>query len=355
MKKILFLLAAAACAACSMDETTEIDRGLPIDFRTAVATRATVMDLSALEAFKVMAFYSGDGSPFFKEEETITLSGEESSKTGNSTYYWPSDDSELTFYAYAPTDLSSKGGKVIMTDKESSTIEYEPDNDIKNQIDLITAMATGKRSKNEDGVELSFQHALSQIEVQADYANAEDGQYNIIVAGVKIGNVVGSATYRFNAGAGYYGSWESDGEVKSYEVEYEGVSLCKDPQSIMGSDGTWMLIPQQLTPWDGSPSNTGTYLAAYIKITTKDGYREVYPATEDRGYGWAAVGIDTDWKPNHKYTYTLKFTDDSAGTIPPDPDNPGAGKPVLGKPIKFTVTVDEWEDDVTDVVMNKKE
>ncbi len=351
MKKILFLLAAAAtCAACSMDETTEVDQGLPIDFRTAVGTRATEITTSDLEKFKVAAFYSEEGNTFFEETE-IDITGDGSSKTGESTYYWPSDDSELIFYAYAPTDLSSKGGKITMTDKSSSTIEYTPATDITNQIDLIAVTATGKRSVDEEtGVQLTFQHALSQIEVQADYANAEsDGKYTIEVAGVRIGNVSGFATYTFSESAGY-GSWSSEADTKNYDVEYTDspVSLDATAKSIMGSEssattnGTWMLIPQTLTAWEGTSENTGTYLAAYIKITTKEGH-EVYPATEDSEYGWAAVGIDTEWEPNHKYTYTLHFTDDSAGNIPPDPeDNPDAGKPVLGAPIKFTVTVDSW-------------
>ena len=366
MKKTLFLLAAAAtCTACSMDETTEVaGNGLPIDFRTAVATRATPITTNTLTEFNVAAFYSKDGTSFFNETE-ISITGDGSSKTGESTYYWPSDDSELTFYAYAPTDLNSKGGTISMEEKTNSTIEYTPDEEITNQTDLIAVTATGKRSTNEiAGVQLTFQHASSQIEVQADYADAESGKYTIAVAGVKIGNVYGTATYKFDESAGY-GSWDDKkNETTSYEVQYtsDPVTLETAAQSIMGSatsvttNGTWMLIPQNLTAWDQASSDEGTYLAAYIKITNKADDHEIYPATEDSEYGWAAVGINTNLEPNHRYTYTLKFTDESAGVIPPDPDepNPDTGKPVLGNPIRFTVTVDDWDTHAENEDVNMK-
>lgn len=362
MKKTLFLLAAAAtCTACSMDETTEVDQGLPIDFRTAVATRATPITTNTLTEFNVAAFYSKDGASFF-DETKISITGDGSSKTGESTYYWPSDDSELTFHAYAPTDLNSKDGIISMEESANSTIEYTPDKEIMKQTDLIAVTATGNRSTNETtGVQLAFKHALSQIEVQADYANADDGKYTIEVAGVKIGNVYGTATYKFNESEGY-GSWNEKKNETSYDVQYtsDAVTLTTDAQSIMGSatsattNGTWMLIPQLLKAWDQTNSDEGTYLAAYIKITNKAGH-VVYPATEDSEYGWAAVGIDTNLEPNHRYTYTLKFTDESAGLIPPG--EPEGGKPVLGNPIKFTVTVEDWDTNAgnIDVDMNKKE
>ena len=356
MKKNLFLfVAAATCAACSMDETTEVDQGLPIDFRTAVGTRATPIETGTLNAFQVWAFF-GDGTSYFENEMFTKNAAEGNCFTSTTEHYWPTEG-ELTFYAYYPTDLSSNGGEATLESKEGSKIEYTPSTTITDQKDLLTAAATGTKEANEkDGVALLFKHALSQIEVEAYYIGTK---YTITVAGVKIVNVNGKGTYTFNVGESNYGTWNSETTgTDYYDVKYEGnpitLKSSEDSESaisIMGSEGsgdgsaeangTWMLIPQMLTAWDGTASDdAGTYLAAYIQIETTGGER-IYPITEDgTEYGWAAVGINTTWNPNTKYTYKLHFTDTSAGVIPPGEDS--EGEEILGDPIKFTVTVDDW-------------
>ena len=348
MKKNLFLfVAAATCVACSMDETTEVDQGLPIDFRTAVATRAAT--INAITEFNVAAFYE-NGSLFFTEKETL------SDNAVTTTHYWPTDNSEVTFYAYYYPVESPSNMTATLESKEGSKIEYTPSTTITDQKDLLTAAATGTKEANEkDGVALLFKHALSQIEVEAYYTGSK---YTITVAGVKIVNVNGKGTYTFNASEDNYGTWESE-TTTSYDVKYESNPITLKPSdgsesaiSIMGSEGsgdgsaetngTWMLIPQLFTAWEGTAGDTdGTYLVAYIQIETTTGER-VYPITDDdyTEFGWAAVGIDTGWDPNTKYTYMLHFTDDSAGVIPPGEE--GGGENILGEPIKFTVTVDNW-------------
>lgn len=349
MKKNLFLVVAAAtCVACSIDETTEVDQGLPIDFRTAVATRAAT--ISTITEFNVAAFYE-NGSLFFTEKETL------SDNAVTTTHYWPTDNSEVTFYAYHYPVESPSNMTATLESEEASKIEYTPSTTITDQKDLLTAAATGTKEANEkDGVRLTFKHALSQIEVKAYYTGSK---YTITVAGVKIMNVNGKGTYKFNADEEFYGTWNSETTgTDYYDVKYESDPITLEPSedsesatSIMGSEGsgdssaetngTWMLIPQILTAWNGTASdNEGTYLAAYIKIETTGGER-IYPITEDdTGYGWAAVGINTTWDPNTKYTYKLHFSDSSAGVIPPGEE--GEGENILGEPIKFTVTVDDW-------------
>lgn len=95
------------------------------------------------------------------------------------------------------------------------------------------------------------------------------------------------------------------------------------------------------------------------RISSIDGDNEVllYPlatASEPQTdkYAYSAVAIDTNWLPGKKYTYTLTFCgkDGGAGRVDPNPDPslptplPGkeGGELILGNPIKFTVTVDDW-------------
>ena len=129
----------------------------------------------------------------------------------------------------------------------------------------------------------------------------------------------------------------------------------------MFGDDNFMLLPQQLTAWDGTASQTGAYLSVLCRIYSVDGGNEIllYPQptdtdNKDGKYAFSAVSIDTNWEPGKKYTYTLNFCDNGggAGKRDPDPDpdepvdpDPGVdpGEPILG-PITFTVTVDEWSD-----------
>ena len=83
---------------------------------------------------------------------------------------------------------------------------------------------------------------------------------------------------------------------------------------------------------------------------------------KDGKYAFSAIGIDTNWEPGKKYIYTLNFCGSGGGTGQGDPDpdvdpdvdpDPGVdpGDPVLGGPIFFTVTVDDWTDQSVNVNM----
>ena len=116
----------------------------------------------------------------------------------------------------------------------------------------------------------------------------------------------------------------------------------------MDDSGTAMLLPQQLTAWDTKDDKenkkNGSYIALLLKITTEAG-RQVYPSAEGE-YGWAAVPVGGHaeskknlWQPGDKFVYTLDLSN-GAGVMPPD--SPDPGEPVLGQPIRFTVTVNNW-------------
>lgn len=134
-----------------------------------------------------------------------------------------------------------------------------------------------------------------------------------------------------------------------------------------------MLIPQQLTKWDGTAATTGAYLSVLCRIYSVDNgnLTLLYPQptggdNKDGKYAFSAVGIDTSWEPGKKYTYTLNFAGNGGGggqidpnpTDPTNPNNPTVdptpgtgGDPILGSPIKFTVAVDNWTDQSVDVNM----
>ena len=330
MKKFLLFLVAATSVACSQDETTDaVGKGLPIDFRAAVGTRAMEITNDKISEIAVTAI--GEAGVNYFDNVKFSKSG--SYFTSEYPYYWPSDGSTLSFYAYAPTPLTGIEGGSVTIKSDNKTVDYTPDSDISLQEDFITATATGNKTANEaTSVTLAFGHRLSQIEVKAKNSNTSN-VYK--VQGVCIAWPVSTATFDFDKC-----TWVLGVDKITYEVTYAGSekTLGSEAVSIMGADDNAMLIPQKLTAWDPSSDKTNSSKGAYLSVLINITGAFEYPPSG--GYGWAAVPIDTNWEAGKKYIYTLDF---SGGAGKVDPTLPGGGEDIMGSPIKFSVTVDAWQ------------
>lgn len=365
-------MAAVALASCTNDDVVDVNKGGGISFRASLdkARTKAVTSLSNLNAFNVTAI--GNSSNYFTDLG-VTSSDNGSTWTTASTYYWPGY--ELAFFAYAP---QTPGGTVGISGTEKKISDFSPAQDVSAQNDLVIAYNTGTKAANEgSGVPLNFKHALSQIEVQAKCSNEK---IKIEILGVRMVNAATKADFTFpeaettsayvlaqSQWAGWSGA--DGGHATAYYIKGEQpVTLTDNAQSIMFGDDNFMLLPQQLTAWDGTTSQTGAYLSVLCRIYSVDGGNEIllYPQptdtdNKDGKYAFSAVSIDTNWEPGKKYTYTLNFCDNGggAGKGDPDPDpdepvdpDPGVdpGEPILG-PIFFTVTVDDWTDQSVNVNM----
>lgn len=344
MKRNLFLmpfLAIVCLASCSKDESMSTNNGHMIDFRTAMETRATETTNANIKSFYVTALDKNNANYFsdvkFEKSENVFISAP--------VYYWPSDGSNLTFFAYSPS-ASDLGAAVVITSKGKNLTNFSPAKDIAGQKDFITATATGSKKNESTGVALKFKHQLAQIEIKAK--NSNEG-YVYKVQGVRIGKPVSKASFNFDNS-----TWSLSSEKTNYEVTYSGSekTLTGTAASIMKkSNDNAMLIPQQLTAWNASAEKTnaskGAYLAVKVQISTAAG-AQVFPATKG-GYDWVAVPIDTKWQAGQKYVYTLDFSN-GAGQVDPEkptPEDPGTdpfnpGGDILGSAIKFTVDVSSW-------------
>ena len=103
MKCSVFVVAVAlVMASCSQDETTGINKGSTIRFRTSVerTTRGVQTTLADLGEFKVTAV--GNGANYFTDLG-VSSSDNGATWTPAKIYYWPSYD--LDFCAYAPQSL----------------------------------------------------------------------------------------------------------------------------------------------------------------------------------------------------------------------------------------------------------
>ena len=330
MKKILYMIAIAAMAivSCTKDNTKEVNLGQAIDFRVAT-TRATETNIGNLDKIWVTAI---------SETATNHFTKVEFAKDGNyfvtpNAYYWPADGSNLTFYSYAPYEYSIGCESVTIDGTTQKITGFAPATNVKDQIDLITCVTSGNKNTCQGGVELLFDHALSQIEIQA-YSN--NTGYVQKVKGVRIGKVGSKGDYDFALRG-----WDLNGDKADYEITFDTpVRLEAAAQSIMGSEGNAMLIPQTLTPWDqaGDKENTneGTYVAVLINIETTDG-AVVFPETRGE-YAWSAFPLEGEWVRGFKYIYKLDFTD-GAGFVEPGPEG---GEEVMGGKIKFTHYIYGW-------------
>lgn len=344
MKK-LFLLAAAAplmLASCSNDDPT-VNNGREIKFLHGMSSRAVETTEANLTNFKVTAML-GDANYFTDLE--FTKDGETNTFTSSKLYYWPGDNSELKFYAYAPASLSN-----VTINKDSKTVaNFAPATTIKDQVDFVSAIATGTKKGNEgNGVNLSFNHNLAQIEIQGKSSN---DVYKFEITGVKIANPISQGSFDFGTN-----EWTPGSSKYSYVYTYENkpIELTSTPVSLMDYTGTpegemsgnAMLIPQQLVAWvpdtinHDNNSKKGAYIAVRLKITTKDTGVQIFPFVDGTSTSvWAAVPISTKWEKGKKYTYILDFTNGGGRVDPDEPVFPDY--PILGKPIKFTVKVTDW-------------
>lgn len=373
MRKTLIGMATVlvAMSSCMEDEVLERNQGNALAFRASIdkalsrSGNENVTDLSKLQEFKVTATIAGQ-SNYFTDMMVNKSSGD--AWTTAATYYWPSYN--LGFYAYAPTNI----GGVSINDAGKKITGFTPGKNVDNQVDLLVAYNTGNRRNNEtQGVELNFKHALSQIDVQAKCSNPN---IEIVVKSISFVNVKTKGDFTYPADITSTNNtlancWNPSSEVSDaayYKASFgqgQEVTLTDSPKSINPSKNNFMLIPQQLTKWVKNTTTTGAYIAVLCRISSKDGdaKTQLYPELASGGtnatkFGSIIVPIDTNWEAGKKYTYTLNFCGDGggAGQVDPNPDTndpnvdpnpkPGSegGDPVLGKPIKFTVTVENWTD-----------
>ena len=364
---LIIALAALSLASCAEDEPVSynLENENEISFRPAMGSRASEVTNANLQSFWVTSFI-GD-TPYFNNVEFSKGAGGFFNSV--KPYYWPADTTSVEFYAYSPSlaalfpdDITgddddgwhdfynSEDAGLTFNATEKKLVNFMVSDSINKQVDFITAYGKGNRKENESaGVELTFDHRLTQIEIRA---KSENPTYTFKVKGVRIGRVQYMGSFDFTTNAWTLDEWH---DTQVCESSFPEVTLTADPVSIMGPNGNAMLLPQTLIPWNytGDPDNAarGAYLSVFVQISTTETGAVIYPFPSDtrldpetkqlRKYAWASIPLSTTWEAGKKYIYTLDFTN-GAGYI--DPDDPNPGKPVLGEAIKFTVTVNPWTD-----------
>lgn len=366
MKKNLLILAVAALAfaSCSNDETVAVNNsgGNEISFRPLVngVTRAADINATTLETtgFYVSARKHSPDAEFFTDAAYTTFTdGTPKTWTCATKYYWPSDDSELDFYAYAPAATGQ-----ITAHANYKTFTVQPSTTISEQVDLIFANTNGKRkSVDKNGVVLNFRHTEAKIvcKVQNTSSSLKFG-----VEGWKVGYLSPAGTFTYadsntegnNSGTLTFAQWGSltaASVATEYSSTFSKVDIAAGA-SATALGGEMILIPQTLTAATDYASTAneaklnGSFIAVKLYILNNanseliaGGGSTVSPTTI-----WAIWPIGGyNWEPGKKYTYTI----DLAGggyyeTNQVDTDE-NLDQLLGGAEIKFvSVTVDDWTD-----------
>ena len=334
-KKGLFVIAAAsllAVTSCSVDEVVggnvlsnnEINPTARI-VGDVKAARAVETKITNLGKFTVNAFQTGDANYMNNVEYTTSDNGS-SWTTAAGKFFWPVEG-DLHLYGYAPAAPGTSG--TFKIDKDAQTLtDFVPFETAAAQQDFVYAKSTGNNATNgTTGVELNFQHALTEISVAAKNSNTA---YTVKVTGVKLGNVKTKGTFTFPSIANSAASWtlsDSTADVGSYETTWSTASVLTSSVSTLDeANVAFMLLPQQLEK--SEKASEKAYLALKVNITMQGG-----KVIHD---GWAYIGLNTNWEMGKHYTYTVDFSD-------------GAGQDeegyqlISGKDIKLSVKVADWD------------
>ena len=336
MKKNLLILAVAAVAlaSCSNDETVQSvanSDANAISFRPLNNGVTRAADITGFTGTPFIVRAEKSSALYFAETQ-FSYDGS-SAWTSTNKYYWPSDDGELTFYAYAPTTSSQ-----FTHTSGTNTFVVTPSATAAEQVDLVYATATGKKSTHSAGVTLTFGHTESKVVINLKNSNSN---LRITTDKVVIGNVKGSGTYTMGLG------WGSLGDATSYTQVHRDFITTSSSQA----GDAMILIPQEMTKAtayaSASPDAafTGPYIAVDLKIQNNTSpYAYIVGAESGvNEYVRALFPLPTiTWDSGTKYVYTVDLA--GGGYYTTNKDSNADLDPILeGAEIKFiTVTVSDW-------------
>lgn len=266
-------------------------------------------------------------------------------------YYWPRIGT-LTFQAYSPAgaEADMNGGtglnfswsngftftNFVVPDEASPTAEssqydllYSERVENCRRSDYTITHNDGYDGYDDDpnyptfiynGINLTFHHALSQIEVQTSSSLGANASLKYYVQKIEIKNAYNKGTFTQNTADPATGDWAVNTSTK---VDYTVLDKGSDWQLVPGADETpvsvnpaqtLMLLPQTLDRDPGSAPDYDT--DAYLKVTYKEG------ASGEKII--KKIPLPDSWIRGNKYIYKLVFSNH----------------------IEFTATITKWDDEI---------
>ncbi len=296
--------------SCSQDDLLSSSKSSEneISFHASMGlkSRATETTIKNLGSFYVSAFKDNTGNYMTNVKYSSNDEGSTWANEGG-TYYWPAEGT-LNFYAYAPATPGTAG--TITLDKDNQKLEdFSPNTTAETQTDFIYSTTTGSYADNkDDGVSLTFKHALSWIDIKAKNGNKA---YTVTISDVKIGNIINKGTFTFpKAGeTPSSASWTTSSEATdktAYTTTMTSTTLASNGSVSNQLGGNFMLIPQTLNKQ--TQASTGTYIAAKVTVTMQGTQEMVSNDWVYVGIGSSDTNNPSSWEMGKHYTYTLDFS-----------------------------------------------
>lgn len=301
-----------------------------IGFNTVLYSQQTKASTSPLpdgSSFRTFGFYTGAYNWGDLNSSTMVsyIMGAKVSKIDGewhteNDYYWPKSG-KLSFISYAPADA----GLGIQISGDLPNL-FAPDYE-NNGTDLLIAFSENKTlSSSQGGVDVTFRHALSQVNLRfkAKTLEANGLKFDITVTDVSISNVCKIADFKWSGGT-QETSWTNPDSPQAVSFRPStGVTL--DPNSFKSLGGQ-IIIPQQ---------TSGISLDVKFKLVTRNSSGTTLDSAditcEDIPLN---INDITAWAVNHSYTYNIIIN------------------PLSDQIITFEATVGDWSTTSSDTSMNE--
>ena len=206
----------------------------------------------------------GLGSYFYKQQAVPNTA---------MTYYWPTADKEISFFAYYPYNNASFTVSSSAATLGSPVYHYTVPSTISNQVDVMTAQVTDHTAGSQGALTLNFSHHCAAIKISI----TNNSGSSITVNSVSIEGVEYDGTL-------HDGTWTLSGNlntssVNPFSLSYGSAIANNATADITGSNNIFIMLPQTLTS------------SAKLKVVTADDTYE--------------TAISGTWVAGKTYTYSV--------------------------------------------------
>lgn len=209
-------------------------------------TRAAITDLTSFSSFTMTA--NNDNISVEKKNGSWVVNG-----------FWPvaDENTPVTFYAYSDGTYNDNSG--------TPYINFIVDKKAAYQKDLLVSTASGTWGATQGNLSFTFDHACTALRFYVKKANNLK-DYTLSITNVQLCNVIKMGNY-------YYGtkSWTLGDTRSCYTLYTESESKTlgtTNYETLNESDAPYLfMIPQELTPWDGTTDIASATTQTYIQLT----------------------------------------------------------------------------------------
>ena len=206
------------------------------DVTTMAVTRGAVTTLATLDSYGVSAgvhdadedYSTGQCGNYFRNLEV-------SADNGQTTYLWPANGYEISFFAYAPF-----GNANISLSSASTTgrmrYTYTVPDAVASHIDFMTAEVLDVACPSSETVSLNFGHRLSDFCFRLE--NSTD--HDVTVKSITIKNFDHTGTLDGT-------TWATTGASKDFTLTVNSPLASGTSTDLTGTDNHFLLIPQTIS------------------------------------------------------------------------------------------------------------